>query len=451
MNRDNSHIDDLFQGLNKANTNLDKTEMWTGIESKLEQKENRRKAIIWWTGAACSLLLIGFSMGYFFSSYITNSSIEQHYTQRESSTLEESNENVIEESHDIPNNNIEYTSTLSNAHLKTEQKQANPSQFAATSSPVKTILSTSLEHHTKVLNTNTSQKSSDSIISSTDVEKTTQHTTNASLVSSELKLPTIFKQLTLSNNSKTIENSWERENQPILIPQKSNNKWYAGGSVAPGYGNAELSESFVVNSQDNSIDLSSIAAELQLGYNLSKKWSVISGLSYFEWNGENTSTFASTSIQPNLENNSNYVDHADSVFLVGTSEVTTIDSVQSTISVSAFEIPILFRYNLIDKKTNFFVTSGLSTNWFIHYRNTTNSTTNSDLYDAQLNQEKNGVAINNAQVNLLVSVGVEYPILKKLDVKFEPHYKHGIFTGDGSQIKTPFTGLGVRTGIQYTF
>ncbi len=109
------------------------------------------------------------------------------------------------------------------------------------------------------------------------------------------------------------------------------------------------------------------------------------------------------------------------------------------------EVPLMVRYKLIDRKMDFSLLGGISTNFLAG--NSVKISDNNNLYDF-------GETTDIAKVNYSgsVGVGIEYPILTNLLVSLEPkfrYYLNPIYTSGDLNV-FPYS-LGVFAGLSYLF
>lgn len=464
MNNDQSHIDQLFKHLDNASVNTDKNEMWSTIEQRLDQKKKKRAIIIWWSGAASVLLVIGFLSGYFFSptpSQYEGGLAEKTVTQKQVTTDKQlslenntTTESVASTTEKQFNAEKPQKQNLTTPYQREEQntnevENTKLVQMAEKATPSNQLVSQhkSLSKTASKALTPPSQKATNTTLPSTsNFNKIAE---KAQLKDELLHLP--LKEIGLPSKNRLAYQFKEKEPSVVIDPKATKaKKWTAGGGISPGITRMQLKDEFINLNRSNAsshLNVSTLSAELELGYQISKKLFVVSGISYSEWKGNDVTTLAhveKTKISTG-GNNGNDTTNSPNGGLFSYALVT--DSLESSITINAFEIPILFRWDLYKRKSSLFMTSGISANWFVNYRNQIANKRSGESYS----QQKNGFSSRDAQFNFILSMGVEYPIFKKFEVKFEPHFRYGILNGKDNQFQSPTRGLGFRTGLLYHF
>jgi hypothetical protein len=161
---------------------------------------------------------------------------------------------------------------------------------------------------------------------------------------------------------------------------------------------------------------------IRASYEFNDRWSVRSGLSYV--NRETSTT----------ESVNNYG---------------KIDAYQSTLSLSSLEIPVTVRYNLIaSKHLDYYVASGVSGNFLLHYDN---AQVTSKGTIAARRQSSLSEVMQPSQANILVSTGVKYRLMDRLNLQVEPGLRYGVLTNDYAFSQSRPVSLNLMTGLNYHF
>ncbi len=110
------------------------------------------------------------------------------------------------------------------------------------------------------------------------------------------------------------------------------------------------------------------------------------------------------------------------------------------------EIPVLLRYKIIDRKLNFYLLGGMSTNILID---------NNVFIDNGSNLTKDGIILMARPVNYSSSLGLglSYPITRNLLFDIEPSFKYFLrsYSTNSNDISTNPYSFGLYTGIIYRF
>ena len=109
------------------------------------------------------------------------------------------------------------------------------------------------------------------------------------------------------------------------------------------------------------------------------------------------------------------------------------------------EVPVVLRYKLIDRLIDFNFIGGLGANFLI----------GNNIYLVQGNaREVVGETkdINNLNISGNIGLGIEYPLMKNIQIRLEPSIKYYINAiNRNSSYKSHPYALGVYTGISYSF
>lgn len=109
------------------------------------------------------------------------------------------------------------------------------------------------------------------------------------------------------------------------------------------------------------------------------------------------------------------------------------------------EVPVVFRYKIIDKLVDFNLIGGLGANFLIGndvsliYGNT-----------KEIIGETKGV--NPVNYSTSVGIGIEYPLMNRINIRFEPSFKYYLNEiNSNSTVESHPYSIGVFTGINYSF
>lgn len=139
----------------------------------------------------------------------------------------------------------------------------------------------------------------------------------------------------------------------------------------------------------------------------------------------------------NMSDNKGFVNTADPVFQDLEAEIQQ--------NFQYIEIPFILRFKLIDKRADLNLIGGLGANFLI----------GNDVYllyegKKEIIGETNGV--NNVNYSTTLGFGIEYPLMKKINIRLEPSLKYYLnaINSDSSVESHPYA-FGVYTGISYSF
>ena len=139
----------------------------------------------------------------------------------------------------------------------------------------------------------------------------------------------------------------------------------------------------------------------------------------------------------NISQNKGLVNTADPIFQDLEAEIQQI--------FKYIEIPFILRFKLIDKRADLNLIGGLGANFLI----------GNDVYflyggKKEVIGETNGV--NNVNYSTTLGFGIEYPLMKKINIRLEPSVKYYLNAiNSGSSVESHPYAFGVYTGISYSF
>jgi len=230
----------------------------------------------------------------------------------------------------------------------------------------------------------------------------------------------------------------------IITPtKKRDHRWTIGAQFAPTYSYREISTNYNLNqptSQNAKSDLNiaeealmSYAGGMAVGYNVNSKWSVQSGM-YLSRIGQvnnNALEFTQNNDQLLLSAISTSTGYINVVFEQVPENVRKINSPKDTIDIGEagnvkiiqnfdlFEVPLLVRYKLMDKKLSFNFSGGLSPAYLV--KNRTILELNENRYDVGAAPNLNSIIFNSS-----LGLGIEYHVVKGLTINFEPTFKYAL-------------------------
>lgn len=122
---------------------------------------------------------------------------------------------------------------------------------------------------------------------------------------------------------------------------------------------------------------------------------------------------------------------------------------QSKLSLSSMEIPMSVRYNVIhNDHFEYFVTGGVSGNFLLRYDNS-QVATNGEVTARKISDKSD--FLRPSQANLLMSTGMKYRLMERVNLQVEPGLRYGILTNEYAFSQTRPISLSFMTGINYHF
>jgi hypothetical protein len=109
------------------------------------------------------------------------------------------------------------------------------------------------------------------------------------------------------------------------------------------------------------------------------------------------------------------------------------------------DVPVKLNYYLLNNRVKFFVTAGLSTNIFLAQKTQFNYV----YSDGQAVNNSSTVFTNYTRINMagLAGFGLEYDFTKRLNLRFEPTFRHSITSIVSSPVKGYLWSVGLNTGL----
>lgn len=221
---------------------------------------------------------------------------------------------------------------------------------------------------------------------------------------------------------------------------RPDHRWMVGGSYSPdiALGGAELPGAAIAkgSAKASSIDTPtalqqqnsfSYTGGVRFAYGVSKNLDVLTGLMY---------------------NNRKGVSDANGQFTASTGFA--VAQVETNHLYQAFEVPVSLKVNLTPgKKLNYYVSSGISGNFFYRYR----AAASTDQPDVNYKQVSNVVTdrVIPSQLNMLISTGLQYKVSSLVSCNLEPGFRYGLVTTDYSFSKNHPLSIGVNAGVNLHF
>lgn len=250
--------------------------------------------------------------------------------------------------------------------------------------------------------------------------------------------------------------------QPLLQPASNKKKWYvllAGGpqynegiKTYPSslkYEKASQINNIHTNSGGTTIDHpnQSLALNVSLGYSVSKKWDVVTGVRFSFLSGSLTAYYDSEVAKNHVILTAAATNNADGTKSFTNKEQTVsyhnyfLDTLDANYKMSVVEIPLLVRYNWETEKWRLFINSGVS------------AVVNSN-YTALYRANEIGTGEMNAQNKELIGArfiggfGTEYKVTEQLSIHFSPEYSFGKATKTETVFENSFQSFSLLGGLR---
>lgn len=124
-------------------------------------------------------------------------------------------------------------------------------------------------------------------------------------------------------------------------------------------------------------------------------------------------------------------------------------SYQSNLNLYTLEVPVSVRYNVIHAdKFDYYVSSGVSGNFFLHYDNYLQS---ADGKIAGRRSSSTSDVLKPSQANLLLSTGLRYNLLERLSMQLEPGVRYGFYTNEYAFSQSRPLSMSLLSGLSYRF
>jgi hypothetical protein len=165
------------------------------------------------------------------------------------------------------------------------------------------------------------------------------------------------------------------------------------------------------------------AAVLRASYELDERFSVRAGLSCIN---RQTSTFASAN-----------------------SFGKNATTYQSNLNLYTLEVPVSLKYNVIHAKSyDYYVTTGVSGNFFLHYENYL-QTSQGDIVSRRSSSA--GELLKPSQASLLLSTGLRYRLHDRLSMQLEPGLRYGVMRNEYAFSQKRPVSTSLLSGLSYHF
>ncbi len=479
------NIDDLFKESFKNFEASPSPKVWSAIQAKLEEKEERKVIPIWFKLAGvAALLALLFTMGVtYFNQPITNQDIpfvtenpehkdtndknseDPSKNKQEEVVFEEPNNKELEKTNPVQNEKTILTSNNNNTQVTYEEPNSskesrikNKKGKEHTVVPPKDGPVSNAIAHTEGTKNNTNTQDSESIIQ-TDKEIPT--TTTKEAVAEE----EVAKNESVENeNKRSIFDAIDEPNEEeavAIVDNTPDNRWEVSPNVGPVYYNSigdgsSIDPSFSDNPKNGDVN---IAYGIQVSYHLNKRLSVRSGLSNVNL------SYSTTGIElangpvgvalksVNYNRSENVLITLDkgslaSQYPTGDYGTLTPKSTSGEPSInqelSYFEVPLELKYAVLNNKFGVNLIGGFST-LFLGENNL--------FVEAGDFSETLGEANNLSSVSFTTNIGLglNYSFSKKLMFNVEPMFKYQLNPYSDSSVDFNPYYVGIYSGLSFKF
>ena len=473
MTKGKTNTDEFFHDVAVNYTESPPHYSWKNLADSLSEKKKKRRIVYFRLAAAVIAIMLAFSIGYFYSGLNTNE--EQQIVRSENQIITEHENKTVEN----PSNqgNIAEIQTSEIANSEIADSKINEKQIKIKSSKKTTITDRKplfANSSNKVeANINKNNIVNVQIAQKPDIENIVIFDSTVNKQAEELK-----EKFAIKEEGKPKPDSLRLDYIPEIInlPELSNpvaqnkavkeSRWSVGGELAPTYtyrSTNSILKSDETNtatlggqSQDKPINTINEAPVITYSggfntrYKLSKRWMFQSGLyyskfgqsaEYFNVVTEPDQSLATNTAAGNVE--LNYTITSNNflpTYTVFGGNPTYSDFYQY---FEYLEIPLAFRYKVVDRKIDLNLLSGIYTGFLVG----NNAYTISDGKKEIIGKTQ---GINSMIYSAMLGFGIEYELYKKVTVSLEPLFKYSLnsINNDSEYIYKPYS-IGVFTGVNY--
>lgn len=482
MLRDEKNIDHLFQqGLAGYEPPMPSASyVWDKVAGDLDYRKGKKRRLIIWSVAASLALLLSFGAGYLFNLQYDKQPIANEKVPRPAEDKQPDGQrliNILEEQqseqNQIANNDKPVKNTDETISSKPENPAQNNNNNQIASAPVSpannnqttdnqskntgndtnaTLFTASNTNNTTVAAANATNEDEAPVLKPVmattigDVEAMILQTTKADPIKVEMP------EISVTSNNELI--AFEQANTTT-----SENAWKIGGQFSPLYSFRSTEQSSDVKLPGteyyNTIEnpMMTYSGGISVEFSSQSRWSIQSGILYSQV-GQVSSEFiavtdmnspytVSTSvgeIQPNIALKPDLPPGISAP--PGGPIFSEEDLIQQ---FEYIEIPFIARYKVIDRKIDFNVMGGLSTNFLVANDVYLNSVDKS-------NRVGKTDGVNAINYSSTIGLGAEYEINKNMSVQLEPAFRYSLTPINSDQnVKVYPYSFAIFTGIFYSF
>lgn len=468
MSKDKENIDHLFrEGLSEY-SEQPPSFIWNSIEDEISARKKRKAILIFWQGiSAAAVITIAFIL-----------------------TLLYNNSNI---------NGIATNNTITNSILKSQEEiKTNLSpKLKSNNIPDNPILfnkSTSILNSDTKKNTTTSYKNKrvinsiaqNNVIENKGIQYNIYSEENK-LIRLESKEPCIenfyevdYKGLDDIKHSKQNKTYYSPFINQLAIKDESDSKgnlFSLSGSVSPTYAYRTTSESNRANEESG---ITSLSGGLNINIKASKRFQIETGVLYAQlgqkFSNSSFSPKRSIAFLANAENTYNYNNEPSDDFNNSLGKISADNNISADMTLGRsssqkyhspelnsnntqknsndinvqqeldyIEVPINFKYYVLDKRYKLLLTSGISSNFLV-------GNAAYSIKDGAKSFIGNIEGLNRVSYSASFGFGIKTPLSKSFDLNIEPRFKYffnSISSSDQYDFK-PYS-FGVFSGVSYNF
>lgn len=489
------NIDKLFEDTLHGYQEAPPADAWDAIQNRMAGEKRKKRAFVFRLAAASVAILIAFGAGYTYKDWKTNSTIGDNPIVVEPNPVNDALTTTPEAATPVVDATTEVNTANDNTIASQDTELAN--QQSSTQSNIN-------EGTTEYKNANQNTTIADATNGVNETQQPNTPVNNANEIYrdnlADNPSPSIAINELNGNDSSNNQNQpviaditqpvnkTDTNNVPDLIidPKYKKNltpiadaRWAMGAVATPLYSFRNASDLPNDNSantlaatdnRNNERAIVAYAGGINVNYKASSRWEIQSGI-YYSRQGIQTNdlnvvadaTPGSVNSTVDLNNNNFSANTSTGNVPLGTSGgtigvvgfTTTEESGVNRAVVNTdatlvqnfeyFEIPVLVKYNLIQKKVGVHLTGGLSANIL---------SANYAYVEANGNRQSVGETENIRDINYsgVVGVGMNYSITKKLSFTLEPTLRYSITPiNKEADINSFLYSMGVFTGLSYNF
>jgi hypothetical protein len=448
MKEDKKNIDLLFEEKLKPFREAPPAHSWDRLEKDLNRAAYGKRLFYFRLAAASVLVLIAFGAGYFYATY--QSSPSQQISQELITPVSEpeSNQTGVLVENEFKNEPAEQKDEVTFSSQSAEPILATSAQTDQTTIINQPVV---LDNENKTLDVliaelavkdNITTEQNDKLPEMIDEEITQKQiipaedaiATNQDKLSKENEIAD-YKPLVLDNNAKVYG---------MESTQKKQASWSVGAQFAPVWSYRDISINYANQSGNNVQDVESqlnnaedallaYAGGIDVSYFLSDRWSIQSGMYYSKIGQVNNDALSFRQenqqfLLYSIRTSTGTINIAleripDDIRKINPPKDTltgiNIDNVKIIQNFDLFEVPVMIKYKILDKKMGINISGGLSPAYLLS--NNTVLQVEGDKYDIG-----NSANLNNMIFNSSISLGLNYSLSKKLSLNLEPNFKYSL-------------------------
>ena len=438
-----NRTDAFFRGSLKSGAMMPPEHVWNNIERKIllgeRKKMNGKIVLLRWSVAASIAML--FLLGvYMWDIYTENKKLKHELALRNKDSYPEINNAQFGTTdngqlHDSKDKiaSGEISKSISENNIGVTADKINMFSEGALN---KNIIGSEIQTQDNQITNNNNNLSADNNATETYMNSLSDSLIQSKgLLSDTSSAPTTLVLNSLDNPDKT--------------EKQSTSTWWIGAFYSPDYtyqnfllasdnSNAKKSGALYVNAAHPKY---SYSTGLQAGFWINEKWSFQTGLLYSD-KGEKTDY----KLVDTLISNANVTASInDPVF----------NSVDKNYTVNYkyeyFDMPLLIKYQRRKSKCSklsYFVSAGLSANFFFRYQVVTESIAKG----SKQTTTENPALFKSINYSTIASIGIEYSFSKKISMNLEPTFRHAFTSAVKNSILNTYPySLGMVTGFKYHF